>query len=91
MDTSSGTKEVKNQSLALNLDEGVDIRVEHLLTELDVHRLQVIVTYTFFTRISLMRILSTEFPKYRNFWVEKLFDPSGKEITQNDWNDAGAM
>ena len=48
MDTNSsnGTDGPKNQSLALNLDEGVDIRVEHLLTELDVHRLQVTVTYT---------------------------------------------
>ena len=36
----------RNQSLLLQLDEGVDIRVEHLLTELGVHRLQVTATYT---------------------------------------------
>ena len=70
-----------------------DITADDMFLKIEVSDLdvrvgeQVIVTYTFFTRISLMRILSTEFPKYRNFWVEKLFDPSGKEITQNDWND----
>ena len=47
---------------------------------------QVIVTYTFFTRIP-SKPLSTEFPKYKNFWVEKLFDPSGKQITPDAWND----
>ena len=47
---------------------------------------QVIVTYTFFTRIA-SKVLSTEFPKYKDFWVEKLFDPSGKQITPDAWND----
>ena len=47
---------------------------------------QVIVTYTFFTRIA-SKVLSTEFPKYKDFWVEKLFDPAGKEITPDAWND----
>ena len=40
---------------------------------------QVIITYTFFTRIA-SKVLSTEFPKYKDFWVEKLFDPAGKQI-----------
>ncbi len=47
---------------------------------------QVIVTYTFFTRIA-SKVLSTEFPKYKDFWVEKLFDPSGQQITPDAWND----
>jgi hypothetical protein len=47
---------------------------------------QVIVTYTFFTRIA-SKVLSTEFPKYKDFWVEKLFDPAGKQIKPEAWND----
>ena len=47
---------------------------------------QVIVTYTFFTRIA-SKVLSTEFPKYKDFWVEKLFDPAGKQIKPEAWTD----
>ena len=47
---------------------------------------QIIVTYTFFTRIA-SKVLSTEFPKYKDFWVEKLFDPAGKQIKPEAWND----
>ena len=47
---------------------------------------QVIITYTFFTRIA-SKVLSTEFPKYKDFWVEKLFDPAGKQIKPEAWND----
>jgi hypothetical protein len=47
---------------------------------------QVVITYTFFTRIA-SKVLSTEFPKYKDFWVEKLFDPAGKQINPDAWND----
>jgi hypothetical protein len=61
------------------------LRIE--ISDLDVRvGEQVIVTYTFFTRIA-SKVLSTEFPKYKNFWVEKLFDPAGKQITPDAWND----
>ena len=47
---------------------------------------QVILTYTFYTRIA-SKVLSTEFPEYSDFWVEKLFDPVGVQFTPESWND----
>ena len=35
---------------------------------------QIKLTYTFYTRVA-SKVLSTEFPEYNDFWVEKLFDP----------------
>ena len=47
---------------------------------------QVLLTYTFYTRIA-SKVLSTEFPEYSDFWVEKLFDPVGVQFTPESWND----
>ena len=47
---------------------------------------QIILSYTFYTRVA-SKVLSTEFPEYSNFWVEKLFDPSGMQFTPESWKD----
>ena len=47
---------------------------------------QVKLTYTFYTRIA-SKVLSTEFPEYNDFWVEKLFDPVGIKFTPESWDD----
>ena len=47
---------------------------------------QVKLTYTFYTRVA-SKVLSTEFPEYNDFWVEKLFDPVGMQFTPESWND----
>ena len=47
---------------------------------------QVKLTYTFYTRVA-SKVLSTEFPEYNDFWVEKLFDPVGMKFTPESWND----
>ena len=41
---------------------------------------QIKLTYTFYTRVA-SKVLSTEFPEYNDFWVEKLFDPVGIQFT----------
>jgi len=47
---------------------------------------QIKLTYTFYTRVA-SKVLSTEFPEYSDFWVEKLFDPVGIQFTPDNWND----
>ena len=47
---------------------------------------QIKLTYTFFTRVA-SKVLSTEFPEYSDFWVEKLFDPVGIQFTPDNWTD----
>ena len=47
---------------------------------------QIKLTYTFYTRVA-SKVLSTEFPEYNDFWVEKLFDPVGMQFTPESWND----
>ena len=47
---------------------------------------QIILSYTFYTRVA-SKVLSTEFPKYNDFWVEKLFDPAGMQFTPESWKD----
>ena len=47
---------------------------------------QVKISYTFYTRVA-SKVLSTEFPEYSDFWVEKLFDPVGKQFTPESWED----
>jgi len=47
---------------------------------------QVKLTYTFYTRIA-SKVISTEFPEYSNFWVEKMFDPVGVQFTPESWKD----
>ena len=47
---------------------------------------QVKLTYTFYTRIA-SKVISTEFPEYSNFWVEKMFDPVGMQFTPESWKD----
>jgi len=47
---------------------------------------QIKLTYTFYTRVA-SKVLSTEFPKYNDFWVEKLFDPVGIQFTPESWTD----
>ena len=47
---------------------------------------QVILSYTFYTRVA-SKVLSTEFPEYNDFWVEKLFDPAGMQFTPESWQD----
>jgi len=47
---------------------------------------QVKLSYTFYTRVA-SKVLSTEFPEYSDFWVEKLFDPVGMQFTPESWND----
>ena len=47
---------------------------------------QVKLTYTFYTRIA-SKVLSTEFPEYNDFWVEKLFDTVGIKFTPESWDD----
>jgi hypothetical protein len=47
---------------------------------------QVKLSYTFYTRVA-SKVLSTEFPEYNDFWVEKLFDPVGMQFTPESWND----
>lgn len=43
-------------------------------------------SYTFFTRVPV-KILSTEFPEFKEFWVEKIVDPTGQEISPDQWKD----
>ena len=47
---------------------------------------QVKLTYTFYTRVA-SKVLSTEFPEYNDFWVERLFDPVGMQFTPESWSD----
>ena len=47
---------------------------------------QVKISYTFYTRVA-SKVLSTEFPEFSDFWVEKLFDPVGKQFTPESWED----
>tara|TARA_B100000214_G_scaffold336367_1_gene280266 strand:+ start:30 stop:1736 length:1707 start_codon:yes stop_codon:yes gene_type:complete len=47
---------------------------------------QVKLTYTFYTRVA-SKVLSTEFPDYNDFWVEKLFDPVGIQFSPESWTD----
>ena len=47
---------------------------------------QIKLTYTFYTRVA-SKVLSTEFPEYNDFWVEKLFDPVGIQFTPDSWTD----
>lgn len=47
---------------------------------------QIKLTYTFYTRVA-SKVLSTEFPEYNDFWVEKLFDPVGIQFTPENWTD----
>ena len=47
---------------------------------------QIKLTYTFYTRVA-SKVLSTEFPEYGDFWVEKLFDPVGIQFTPDNWTD----
>ena len=47
---------------------------------------QIKLTYTFYTRVA-SKVLSTEFPEYSDFWVEKLFDPVGIQFTPESWTD----
>ena len=47
---------------------------------------QIKLTYTFYTRVA-SKVLSTEFPEYNDFWVEKLFDPVGIQFTPDNWTD----
>ena len=47
---------------------------------------QIKLTYTFYTRVA-SKVLSTEFPEYNDFWVEKLFDPVGIQFTPESWTD----
>ena len=47
---------------------------------------QIKLTYTFYTRVA-SKVLSTEFPEYSDFWVEKLFDPVGIQFTPDNWTD----
>ena len=47
---------------------------------------QIILSYTFYTRVA-SKVLSTEFPEYNDFWVEKLFDPAGMQFTPESWKD----
>ena len=82
------TDEVTMNVSKKTIDESIgDMFLNIEVSDLDVRvGEQVIVTYTFFTRIA-SKVLSTEFPKYKNFWVEKLFDPAGQQITPDAWND----
>ena len=82
------TDEVTMNISKKTIDESIgDMFLKIEVSDLDVRvGEQVIVTYTFFTRIA-SKVLSTEFPKYKNFWVEKLFDPAGQQITPDAWND----
>lgn len=82
------TDEVTMNVSKKTIDESIgDMFLKIEVSDLDVRvGEQVIVTYTFFTRIA-SKVLSTEFPKYKNFWVEKLFDPAGQQITPDAWND----
>ena len=47
---------------------------------------QIKLTYIFYTRVA-SKVLSTEFPEYNDFWVEKLFDPVGIQFTPDSWTD----
>ncbi len=47
---------------------------------------QIVISYKFYTRIA-SKVISTEFPKYKNFWTEKLFDPTGTQINPESWED----
>ena len=47
---------------------------------------QIKLTYTFYTRVA-SKVLSTEFPEYSDFWVEKLFAAVGIQFTPDNWTD----
>ena len=47
---------------------------------------QIKLSYTFYTKIA-SKVISTEFPKYSDFWVEKMFDPVGMQFTPESWED----
>ncbi len=47
---------------------------------------QIKLTYTFYTKIA-SKVISTEFPQYSDFWVEKMFDPVGMQFTPESWED----
>ena len=47
---------------------------------------QIKLSYTFYTKIA-SKVISTEFPQYSDFWVEKMFDPVGMQFTPESWED----
>ena len=86
-------KKIKTKPFKINVTkQALDQAIKELFLEVKVSDdnvvvgEQVILTYTFYTRIA-SKVLSTEFPEYSDFWVEKLFDPVGIQFTPESWND----
>lgn len=86
-------KKIKTKPFKINVTkQALDQAIKELFLEVKVSDNnvvvgeQVILTYTFYTRIA-SKVLSTEFPEYSDFWVEKLFDPVGIQFTPESWND----
>tara|TARA_B100000579_G_scaffold98181_1_gene77848 strand:- start:4336 stop:6039 length:1704 start_codon:yes stop_codon:yes gene_type:complete len=82
------TKEFKVQVVEQNINKSTkDLILEVNIDKTDVVvGEQIVISYKFYTRIA-SKVISTEFPKYKNFWTEKLFDPTGTQINPDSWED----
>ena len=82
------TKEFKVEVVEQNIDKSTkDLILEVNIDKTDVVvGEQIVISYKFYTRIA-SKVISTEFPKYKNFWTEKLFDPTGTQINPDSWED----
>ncbi len=86
-------KVLKTRSFKINITkQESDQAIKDLFLEVNVSNDNVVVgqeivlSYTFYTRVA-SKVLSTEFPEYDDFWVEKLFDPVGIQFTPESWKD----
>ena len=82
------TKEFKVEVVEQNINKSTkDLILEVNIDKTDVVvGEQIVISYKFYTRIA-SKVISTEFPKYKNFWTEKLFDPTGTQINPDSWED----
>ena len=82
------TKEFEIQVSKQDIDKSTkDLILEVKIDKTDVViGEQIVISYKFYTRIA-SKVISTEFPKYKNFWTEKLFDPTGTQINPESWED----
>ena len=77
--------EVTKDNLSQENSEEIFLKIDVSSKEIFVGE-KATLTYTFFTRVPV-KILSTEFPEFKEFWVEKIVDPTGKEILPEQWKD----
>jgi len=77
--------EVSKDNLSQENSEEIFLKIDVSSKEIFVGE-KATLTYTFFTRVPV-KILSTEFPEFKEFWVEKIVDPTGKEILPEQWKD----